>query len=100
MAHIARSIDVAAPVDTVHEEWLHFEERPRCPAHSLSAMVKWRAEVLTMEPTRTGTRITLKVEYDAAGGDPGLSGRIEAALQSFTSFFEARHGRAAAAQPA
>lgn len=100
MAQIARSIEVAAPVDAVHEEWLHFEERPRCAAHTLTAKVKWRAEVLTLEPTRTGTRITLKIEYDAAGGDPGLSGRLDAALQSFTSFFEARRGHAPAAQPA
>lgn len=100
MAHIARSIEVDAPVDTIHDEWQRFEELPRCAAHTLTANVKWRAEVLTLQPTPAGTRITLKLEYEASGGDPRLSCRLEALLESFTRFVAARRGRAMPVQPA
>jgi hypothetical protein len=100
VTHIARSIEVDAPVDTIHQEWLRFEDLPRCAAHSLVANVRWRAEVLTLEPTRAGTRITLKIEYDPSGGDAGLPCRLETVLQSFKSFFELRHESLMGAQPA
>ncbi len=98
MAHITRSVDVDAPVDTVQEEWQRFEDLPRCAAHTLTANVRWRAEVLTLQPTLAGTRITVKIEYEPSGADAGLSCRLEAVLQSFTRFFEARRGRPVLAQ--
>lgn len=88
MAHITRSIDVDAPVDTIHQQWLRFEKLPRCAAHSMVVNVRWRAEVLTFEPIPAGTRVTLRIDYDPAGGDAGLSRRVEGVLQSFASFFE------------
>ncbi len=101
MAHIARSVEVDAPVDTIHKEWLRFEERPRCAAHALHDNLKWRAEVLTLEPIPRGTRITLKLEYDPCEGAAALPRRLEAVLQSFTAFFErTRAPVAAQAQPA
>src|SRR5512138_2969938 len=100
VAHIARSIDVDAPPDTVHREWLRFEDVPSCPAHALVTNVRWRAEVLTLEPTPRGTRITLKVEYDPAEGDAGLPGRLDTVLRSFRSFFGRRHVAEAVAQQA
>jgi uncharacterized membrane protein len=100
VAQIARSIDLDAPVDTVHEEWLRFEELPRSAAQSLVANVRWRAEVLTLKPTRSGTRITFRVEYDASGGEAVLPSRLDSLLRSFASFFELRRGRVTAAQPA
>jgi hypothetical protein len=100
VAHVARSIEVEGPVDTVHQEWLRFEELPRCAAHCLVTNVKWRAEVLTIEPIRTGTRITVKLEYEPFAGDSALACRLDAMLESFASFFEMRSERAAVAQPA
>jgi uncharacterized membrane protein len=91
VAHIARSIELDAPVDTIHEEWLRFEALPSSAVHSMVARVRWRAEVLTFEPTNGGTRVTLRVEYDSAGGDAGLGRRVQDVLLSFTSFHE-RHG--------
>jgi hypothetical protein len=95
--HVARSIEVDAPVETIHQEWLRFESLPRCAAHSLVANVRWRAEVLTLEPTRTGTRITLKIEYEPCGTEAALPCRLETLLRSFVSFLELRE-RAMAAQ--
>jgi hypothetical protein len=100
LAQIERSVNVDAPVDTVHEEWLRFEDRPSCAVHALVSSVRWRAEVLTLEPRPDGTRITLKIEYDPGGADAGLPRRLEGVLQSFTSFFERRHARAEVASPA
>lgn len=100
MAHVARSIEVDAPVDTIHEEWLRFEALPRCAAHSVVANVKWRAEVLTLQPTDTGTRITLKIEFEPSGGEEALPCRLDAMLQGFTSFFNMRRQHAMMAQPA
>ncbi len=94
MAHIARSVDVDAPVDTVHQEWLRFEDLPRCAVHAIVTNVRWRAEVLTFQPLPAGTRITLKIEYDPGAADAALPRRLEAVLQSFTAFFEARGARA------
>ncbi len=93
MAHVARSIEVDAPVETVHREWLEFEDSPRCAVHSLGAGVRWRAEVLTFEPMGARTRVTLKVEFDPAGADAGLPGRLDAVLRSFVSFREGQGDR-------
>ncbi len=90
MAQIARAVEVDVPVAVIEEQWQRFEGLPRCPAHSLTANVKWRAEVLTFEPIDTGTRITLKVEYQPGGAEAGLPCRIDAVLQSFVSFLELR----------
>ncbi len=100
MAHIARSVEVDAPVDVIHQQWLRFEELPRCAVHAVVAHVRWRAEVLTFEPISAGTRITLRIDYDPSGGDPGLTRRLDAALQSFLAFFDRCRGRAFALQPA
>ncbi len=93
MAHVKRSVEVDAPVDAIHEEWQQFENLPRCVAHSLHADVRWRAEVLTLEPIPTGTRITLKIEFDPGGCEAALPCRLDTVLRTFTSFFEARRGR-------
>ncbi len=98
MAQIARTVEVDAPVETIEEQWQRWEGLPRCAAHSLTANVRWRAEVLTFEPIRTGTRITLKVEYEPGGAEAGLPCRIDAALQSFVSFLQLRRACPLAAQ--
>ncbi|HEX9050796.1 MAG TPA: hypothetical protein VF841_09710 [Anaeromyxobacter sp.] len=100
MAQIARAVEVNAPVETIEEQWQRFEDHPRCAAHTLTVNVRWRAEVLTFEPIRTGTRITLKVEYEPGGAEAGLPDRLEAVLQGFVSFLELRRGCPLAAQPA
>lgn len=95
MAHVARSIEVDAAVDDIHQQWLRYEALPHSEVHGVVGRARWRAEVLTFEPTGAGTRITLKIEYDPAGGDEGLSARIEGALRGFRSFFERRRVGAA-----
>ncbi len=90
MAQIARTVEVNAPVDVIHQEWERFENLPRCAAHSVVANVRWRAEVLTFEPIDAGTRITLKIEYEPGGVEAALPCRIDAALQSFVHFLRLR----------
>lgn len=100
MAQIATTVEVDAPVDMIERQWERFEGLPCCAVHSLVADVKWRAEVLTFEPVRTGTRITLKIEYQPGGAEAALPCRMRSVLQSFVSFVEVGRARAAAAQPA
>ena len=100
MAHITRSIELDAPVDTIHEQWLRFEALPRCAVHSMVANVRWRAEVLTFEPKGNGTRITLKIEYDPTADDEVLSRRLDGVLQSFTAFFERQREAVVESHPA
>ncbi len=90
MAQVKRTIELHEPVDTVHEQWTRFEGLPCYHAHQLVAQVRWRAEVLTLEPMDQGTRLTLRIEYegDPAQGDGGLSGRMERVLRSFAAFME------------
>lgn len=94
MAHVTRAIELEGPPDAVHEQWQRFEALPRSRARSMTAGVRWRAEVLTFEPLGERTRVKLSVEYDAAAGDEALPRRVEAILEAFTAF---RHGEAAAA---
>jgi hypothetical protein len=100
MPQIARTVEVNAPVELIEQQWQSFEELPRCAAHTLTVNVKWRAEVLTFEPIRTGTRITLKVEYEPGGAESRLPSRLDAVLQGFVSFLELRRGSGMALQPA
>ncbi len=100
MAQIARAVEVDAPVETIQRQWERFEELPRSAIHSLTANVKWRAEVLTFEPIRTGTRISLKIEFEPGGGDAALPRRIDSVLQSFVSVLGPGRERVAAAEPA
>jgi hypothetical protein len=86
VAHIARSIELDAQVDSVHAQWLRFEELPASGVPGLTEKIRWRAEVLTFEPTAKGTRVTVKIEFDPTGGDPGLARRVEAVLQRFLAF--------------
>jgi hypothetical protein len=96
MAQVIRSIEVDGPVDAVHAEWLRFEEVPRCAAHTLTAGVRWRAEVLTFEPLGSRTRVKLRVEYEPTDEEQALPLRMEAVLQAFAYFRE--RGVAAAAE--
>ncbi len=98
MAQIARAVEVSAPVDVIHQQWERFEMLPRCAAHSLTVNVKWRAEVLTLEPIESGTRITLKIEYEPGGVEAALPCRMDAVLQSFVRFLELRRACPLAAQ--
>ncbi len=100
MAQIARAVEVSAPVEIIQAQWERFEGLPRCAVHSLVANVKWRAEVLTFEPIRTGTRISLKIEYEPGGCDGALARRLETVLQSFLSFLEPTRACRMAAEPA
>jgi uncharacterized membrane protein len=86
VAHIARSIDVDVPVQSVHERWTRFEELPRFAAHALEGHVRWRAEVLTFEPRGGGTRVTLRIDYDPSRPDPALPSRLERTLERFRAF--------------
>lgn len=86
MAHIARSIEVDEPVQAIYEQWMRFEELPRCAVHSLEAQVRWRAEVLTFEPRGSCTRVTLRIDYDPDRSDPALPARVERTLEGFRAF--------------
>ena len=97
MAQIVRAVEVNAPVELIERQWQRFEDLPRCGIHSLTENIKWRAEVLTFEPIRTGTRVSLKIEYEPGGCDAALPRRLESVLQGFLSFLApGREGRAAA----
>ena len=90
MAHVSRSIEVDAPVDTVHQQWLRYEAAPGSPAASICAQVRWRAEVLTLEPLGDRTRITLKIEFEPGGAAASLPARMDAALKGFAAARERR----------
>ncbi len=90
MSKVTKTIQLHVPVDTVHEQWTRFEGLPVYLAHQMVARVRWRAEVLTLEPNEQGTRLTLRIEYepDPVHGDGGLAGRMERVLRSFRSFLD------------
>ncbi len=94
MAHITRSIELAQPVAVISEGWAEFERTPRYGVDTTAARVRWRAEVLTFEPIGDGTRVTLRIDYDPAGGDGGLPRKIEAALEAFRVYLAERLGAA------
>ncbi len=100
MAQIARAVEVNAPVEVIQAQWERFEDLPRCGIHSLTENVKWRAEVLTFEPLRVGTRISLKIEYEPGECDVVLPRRIESVLASFVEFLEPGRGARTTAEPA
>lgn len=100
MAHITRAIELDGPADAVHEQWLRFEECPHRAASSVTAGVRWRAEVLTLEPLGMRTRVKLRVEYEPTGdGDEVLRRRVEAVLQAFTMFRGRERAGAVEVQP-
>ncbi len=90
MSKVTRSIQLRVPVDTVHEQWTRFEGLPCYLAQEMVARVRWRAEVLTLEPNEYGTRLTLRIEYepDPVHGDGGLAVRMEHVLHGFKSFLD------------
>ncbi len=100
MAQIARAVEVNAPVDVIQQQWELFENLPRCAANPVVANVRWRAEVLTFEPIDTGTRITLKIEYEPGGVEAALPCRMDAMLQGFVRFLDLRRECPLAALPA
>ncbi len=92
MARISRTIEVAEPVDVVSERWAEFERTPRHGIDAAVSRVRWRAEVLTLEPAGDATRLTLRIDYDEASGDVGLARSVERALEGFRSFLAERRG--------
>jgi hypothetical protein len=95
VAHITKTIELAQPVGVVSERWNEFERTQRCDVEQVKARIRWRAEVLTFEPRGDGTRVTLRVDYDPAAGDAGLSRSIERALEAFRSFLTEQFSPAA-----
>lgn len=86
MAHITRSIELPEPVAVVSEWWTEFERSPRCAVGAMEARVRWRREVLTLEPRGEGTRLTLRIDYEPAMTDPALAPGVEGVLDGFRSF--------------
>jgi uncharacterized membrane protein len=80
VAHIEKSIDIRKPVGAVYQEWTEFEEFPRFldglkEVGLQGAHLHWRAEVLTFAPRGGGTRVTVRIDYDAIGS--GISDLLE-----------------------
>ena len=94
MAHVTRSIELAEPVGAITEQWTVFERTPRYLVGKAMARLRWRAEVLTFEPRGTGTRVTLRIDYEPSEGDAWLSVRVEEALEEFRSFLAQRRAGA------
>jgi uncharacterized membrane protein len=90
LARISRSIEVDEPVGTITEQWNEFERTPRYVARGAVSRVRWRAEVLTFEPTGDGTRVTLRIDYEPSAGDAALSRSVELALEAFRHFLAER----------
>ncbi len=87
---MAASIELDEPVGTIYERWTEFEKLPRFVVGAVEARIRWRAEILTFEPMGGGARVTLRIEYDPAGGGAGLSRHVQGALESFKAFVEER----------
>jgi hypothetical protein len=86
LAHITRSIELPEPVAVVSECWTEFERSSRCAVGVMEARVRWRREVLTLEPRGDGTRLTLRIDYEPALADPALAPGLEGVLEGFRSF--------------
>ncbi len=93
MAHIEKSIVVRKPVGAVYQDWTEFEEFPRFleglkEVGLADTRLRWRAELLTFAPRWSGTRVTLRIDYDATGPEIGdvlgvVSRRLEGDLEMF-----------------
>ncbi len=46
--------------------WTEFERSPRYAVGQAVARVRWRAEVLTLEPRGDGTRLTLRIDHEGS----------------------------------
>jgi uncharacterized membrane protein len=98
VAHIEKSIEIRKPVGAVYQEWAECEEFPRFleglkEVGLPDARLRWRAEVLTFAPKGTGTRVTLRIDYDAIGEQVGralevVSVRLQRDLEIFRSVAE------------
>ena len=105
MAHIEKTVEIGRPVAAVYRQWAECEEFPRF-LDGLKEMglaethLRWRAEVLTFEPLRVGTRISLKIEYEPGECDVVLPRRLESVLASFVAFLEPGRDSRRAAEPA
>lgn len=80
MAHIEKFVEIGKPVAAVYQQWAECEDYPRFleglkEIGLAEAQLRWRAEILTFAPKGTGTRVTLRIDYDAIGAG------VERALQ-------------------
>lgn len=98
MAHIEKSVEIGKPVGAVYQRWAELEEFPRFleglkEVGAADAHLRWRGEVLTFAPKGSGTRVTLRIDYDAVGAGAGavlhyVSQRLEHDLELFRGFAE------------
>ncbi len=102
MAHIEKTVEIGRPVAAVYRHWAECEEFPRF-LDGLKEMglaethLRWRAEVLTFAPKGKGTRLTLRIDYDAIGANveralESVSRRVQRDLELFRSFAEGSGG--------
>jgi uncharacterized membrane protein len=98
VAHIEKSIEVRKPVGAVYQDWTEFEEFPRFleglkEVGLAGTQLHWRAEVLTFAPKGSGTRLTVRIDYDAIGAEIGdvlglVSRRLQRDLEAFKTSVE------------
>jgi uncharacterized membrane protein len=98
VAHIEKSIEVRQPVGDVYRQWTELEEFPRFlgglrEVGVAETRLRWRAEVLTFAPRGTGTRVTLRIDYDAMGSKADralrlVSWRLQRDLELFKTTVE------------
>ena len=102
MAYIEKSVEIGKPVAAVYRHWAECEEFPRFldglkELGVSDAHLRWRAEVLTFAPRGKGTRVTLRIDYDAIGANveralQSVSRRLQRDLELFRSFAEGSDG--------
>ncbi len=98
MAHIEKSVEIDKPVGAVYQRWAELEEFPRFleglkDVGTADAHLRWRGEILTFAPKGSGTRVTLRIDYDAVGTGVGavlqyVSRQLERDLELFRGFAE------------
>ena len=98
MAYIEKSVEIGKPVAAVYQQWAECEDFPRFleglkEVGIPDAQLRWRAEVLTFAPRAGGTRVTLRIDYDAVGPEVHgalqiVSRRLQRDLDIFRSFAE------------